>query len=202
MVMAPLIVNKIKMLIHIISLFILSIFAECVTEETCHEIHLNADYWKDNVYDSYTDADFIVNRLYLGNVCAAHNKSWLDEHHITLVISVAREWPSYTCSLVGNITQVNYALDDTVLENEDKVIATLRHSTHIIKTHLEKNDGNILIHCNMGISRSTTVLIHYLQYKWPDKSFQRLLGIVKARRPVAKPNNLFSHILITHREEL
>lgn len=64
----------------------------CVDEVKCEEIRLNANYWKDDEYDVYNDADLIDDGLYLGNVCAAHNETWLKDNNIKLIISVAKEW--------------------------------------------------------------------------------------------------------------
>ncbi len=163
--------------------------AQCVTERQCDEIRLNAEYWKPERGDAYNDADLIVPGLYLGNVCAAHSERWLSENNITLVISVAREW-SVACRAVPTRY---FDLDDTVTEDAAHVREILRETTGLITQHVK--NGSVLVHCNMGISRSSTAVLAYLQAKYPRKSYQRLLRMVRARRPVVRLNALFGQLL-------
>lgn len=167
---------------------------ECVTEEKCEDIRKNANYWKPDEFDVYNDADLIIDGLYLGNVCAAHNETWLKENDIGLIINVAREWKnSGDCT---SVKQVSFDLDDSNSEDEDKARQMLGEAALLIRNYLNvKKKGNVLVHCNMGISRSSSVVLRYMQMKYPKRSYQRLLAIVQARRRVIKPNNLFGRIL-------
>uniref|UniRef100_A0A6G3MGC9 Protein phosphatase Slingshot homolog 3 (Trinotate prediction) n=1 Tax=Henneguya salminicola TaxID=69463 RepID=A0A6G3MGC9_HENSL len=49
------------------------------------------------------------------------------------------------------------------------------------------NNTSVLVHCQMGISRSATIIISYLMkyYEWDA---QLSLEFVKSRRPIVKPN--------------
>lgn len=186
------------MLFFITSIIFLShVLSECVDEAKCHDIRLNANYWKDDEYDVYNDADLIEDGLYLGNVCAAHNESWLKENNIKLVISVANEWKSDTCLYTDpSIKSLSFKLDDSNNEDESKARSILDETALIIREHLkDKMNGNVLVHCNMGISRSSAVVIRYLQLKYLKKSYRFLFNRVKARRRVIKPNNLFGRLL-------
>lgn len=178
------------------------LYSKCVTDEQCIDIRLNAAYWKDDDYDYYNDADSITNGLYLGNVCAAHNLTWLEKHHITLIVSIAREWPSYTCPDVQKVKQISYTLDDSQYEVEENAKDILEKGSLLIKNHIDNNIGNILVHCNMGISRSTSLVIRYLQLRYPKQSYRKLLAIVKNKRRVVKPNNLLGRILVVNDQSI
>lgn len=178
-----------------------------VTAEQCEEIRQNAQYWKPEPDDEYNDADFIVDHLYLGNVCAAHNESWLRAHNVTYVVSMAHEWDQWdVANTPPGIRFMHFSLEDSVLEDETEVSSTLDHVASLINdcvTAIRAEDSSqaVLVHCNMGISRSSAAVIAYLQrYRWPHRSYAKILAIVKARRPVVRPNNLYSRLLL--RKEL
>jgi serine/threonine/tyrosine-interacting-like protein 1 len=185
------------MFIQLAILFTTLVYTKCVTDEQCKDIRLNANYWKPDEYDAYNDADLIIDGLYLGNVCAAHNESWLKENNIQLIITIAKEWKdSDQCTNGEGIKSAHFDLDDSVNEDEHKTRTVLDNAALLIKKHLSrKENGNALVHCNMGISRSSSVVLRYLQMKYPKKSYQRLLTMVQARRRVVKPNNLFGRLL-------
>ena len=54
----------------------------------------------------------------------------------------------------------------------------------------QREQGNVLVHCAAGVSRSCTLLISYMmkKYKYP---YKKCLELVKAARPVANPNQGF-----------
>ena len=175
----------------LLGLFFYLFRTDCVSQEKCGEIRANAQYWKPDEHDPYNDADLIIPRLYLGNVCAAHNETWLREKDITLVVCVAREWRGECERAERGIRKLVYELDDSVGENE----TLARETFERIADALEQHKGSALVHCNMGISRSASAVMAFLQRKWPRKSYRRLLTMVRARRPVVRPNNLFGRIL-------
>jgi len=50
-----------------------------------------------------------------------------------------------------------------------------------------QNGGNVLVHCNAGISRSSTIAIAYIMY-FEKKTFSESYAQVKKKRSVARPN--------------
>jgi protein-tyrosine phosphatase len=59
---------------------------------------------------------------------------------------------------------------------------------HFIRQHLER--GNVLVHCQAGISRSCTIVIAYLMQQMLI-SFKEAFSLVKSKRPIANPNKGF-----------
>jgi hypothetical protein len=171
---------------------VLDCSAQCVTEEQCNDIRLNARYWlTDSEHDPYNDADLIIEGLYLGNVCAAHNETWLDQHNVSLIVNVAKEWVEQCWK---GRTTLNCGLDDSVGENMERTMHCFEEIAFALNQHLDAGQ-TALVHCNMGISRSSSAVLYYLQKRRPQKPYRKLLALVKARRSCVKPNDLFGRIL-------
>jgi protein-tyrosine phosphatase len=170
-----------------------SVTGTLVTEEQCHAIRVESEAWKPVGESTYNDADLIIDQIYLGNVCAAHNSTWLIEKNISAVFNIAVEWSD---TRYEGVKLVSLPLDDLTSLDERETRRAINKVTHLLISYKEENaNASILIHCNMGISRSATVLIRYLQLVH-DMSYREALLYVKARRGVAKPNHLFKKILI------
>jgi protein-tyrosine phosphatase len=58
-----------------------------------------------------------------------------------------------------------------------------------------KDGANVLVHCELGVSRSVAVIIGYLmrRFEWSAK---KALVYVQRTRPIASPNSSFMHQLI------
>jgi atypical dual specificity phosphatase len=64
-----------------------------------------------------------------------------------------------------------------------------------------ENNGNVLIHCNAGVSRSSTLAIAYIM-KYENKRFQDAFNQVKSVRPSIRPNDGFERQLREYDKEL
>ena len=64
-----------------------------------------------------------------------------------------------------------------------------------------KANSNILVHCTMGMSRSSTIVIAYLM-KFKGMRLSEAMAFTKDRRPVASPNTGFMSQLIEYEVEL
>ena len=56
-------------------------------------------------------------------------------------------------------------------------------------------EGNILVHCGAGISRSSTMAIAWL-IKTRKKPFEDMLALVQSKRPICHPNSGFQAQLL------
>lgn len=63
----------------------------------------------------------------------------------------------------------------------------------------QKHQGAVLIHCAQGVSRSVTVIIAYLMYKYKLK-YAQALHAVKRKVPEAEPNDGFKEQLKLYQE--
>ena len=67
--------------------------------------------------------------------------------------------------------------------------------------HAIAEGGTVLVHCAMGISRSSTVVCAYLMYK-DRMSFQKALETLREVRPLCTPNEGFMEQLQTYGQML
>ncbi|XP_018320356.1 dual specificity protein phosphatase 22 isoform X2 [Agrilus planipennis] len=117
--------------------------------------------------------------LYVGNYRDSKDASQLEKHHITHILAIhdtARKLHSdkhYLCVMASdspdqNLTQYFSLCNDFI------------HAARL-------RDGNVLIHCLAGMSRSVTVAVAYIMsvtnLNWKDA-----LKVVRAGRAVANPN--------------
>ena len=78
---------------------------------------------------AYNDADSIIDGIYLGNVCAAHNITWLLETDISFVFNVASEWNGFACH--DRIRLFHFPFDDST----DLDIKTTRRLINRVTDH-------------------------------------------------------------------
>lgn len=163
-----------------------------VSNEQCEQIYSAANNFKESPLMAYNDADYIVDNLYLGNICAAHNLAWLREKNISVIFNMASEWQPVE---YAGIRVVYFPFEDTTTLDEKETRRYINKAVSALIDINERDMPNILIHCNMGISRSATIIIRYLQIMH-DMSYREALSLVKKLRPTVKPNRLFKKILI------
>lgn len=193
----------------ILILFIFHATTHCkiVSESECQTIRRRAEKWKPRKDSAYNDADFITSGVYLGNVCAAHNKSWLDEEGITSVIGVSSEWDEFPYSTEyynGRVVSFfHFPLEDSITENRERTKIVFKQVSSVIHDLLGsskrlRREEKILVHCNMGISRSSSAVLWYLQHftNFSTTEYEVAEAFVRERRPVIRPNSLYREILI------
>jgi protein-tyrosine phosphatase len=84
-----------------------------------------------------------------------------------------------------------------------KINDVFAEACRFIDTALTVNNANaVLVHCNAGVSRSTTIVIAYLLHKRMFKKYKDALDHVKAKRAVANPNSGFVEQLVQFEKQL
>ena len=134
---------------------------------------------------------YILDNIYLGDVLAAENETYLKSFNISVVINCAYEHISeyedlkaYELKLTDHYPQQLFPIFETAYE--------------IIK-HYNKN-SKIYIHCMSGVSRSASLVIFYImkEKKWDyDKSFDYVQKI----RTNINPNSDFVNQLKEYYEK-
>ena len=131
-----------------------------------------------------------VDNIYIGNVYDAHNLDKLKEFNIGNVISAVSGLDGI---YDDNINHLNLTLIDNTDQNIIQYFDTTNYFINsIVSKHISTSVHNncILIHCICGVSRSVTILIAYMIYKYnytPDDA----LAFIKIRRDIANPNPNF-----------
>lgn len=93
-----------------------------------------------------------------------------------------------------DFTYVRYDIYDN---NKHSIQQYLEEAYNTIKYHQQNTEGNILVHCHMGASRSASVVIYYLMktqfHENGDAfSFEDALEFVKNKRPIINPTFRFT----------
>ncbi len=131
----------------------------------------------------YGEPTYIKNKIYLGSSFNAANKSMLDKHNIKYIINITAEINNY---YPNDITYVNYKMYDN---NKESILHFLEDSYKKIKEFQQNNDGNILIHCFMGASRSATLVAYYLMREFNIDPYYAY-RLLKKRRKLVNPTKL------------
>lgn len=133
------------------------------------------------------DISHILPHLFLGNFRAASSPDTLHKHQITRVLSVLTLREVIPIKL--RLETVNYKhVSKTDHPGEDLLLSLPECVDYISEAVQTKQ--SVLVHCQVGASRSATVVIAYVMRlnKWPlDQAYQ----FVKSHRFIINPNNGF-----------
>ncbi|KAJ7063700.1 protein-tyrosine phosphatase-like protein [Mycena amicta] len=121
--------------------------------------------------------EVIPSQIYLANLSAAQSSATRQQFGITHIVSVCLDYPSSGPNhLVIPVNDCEY----------DDLLIHLPEGCVFIQDALAQG-GRVLIHCLMGISRSTTVLAAYLM-KTRHLSPSAAISFIQKRRPCVQPN--------------
>jgi len=133
------------------------------------------------------DADEVQPGVYVGSVDAADNCEELKKRKISHIVTVSGEYPP---KFPNDFEYVVVRVEDFSGQN---LLSTFEYCIEFIR-NAKKNDGNVLIHCAAGVSRSVTITIAYLM-KEHSMTFMDAWSHVKQRRAWACPNGGFQEQL-------
>lgn len=77
-----------------------------------------------------------------------------------------------------------------ILPEPDHVEAVLRFGDDLARSRGDRAEGHLLVHCHMGVSRSTAAMLTLLAQTHPDEGEERLFERLAEIRPQAWPNSL------------
>ncbi|KAG6888515.1 hypothetical protein C0995_007758 [Termitomyces sp. Mi166 len=128
-------------------------------------------------FETVSVNEIVKDQIYLGNLSAAQSQATLKRLGTTHILSVCPEYPS------TGPNHLTIAVNDSEYDN---ILIHLPEACNFIETAL-KNNGKVLVHCAMGISRSATVVAAYLM-KTRRMSRSAAIKFIKQRRPKIHPN--------------
>jgi protein-tyrosine phosphatase len=153
--------------------------------------------------DDGAHCDEILPRLFISNAAFAQKRELLFAKGITHVVTAA------VSDGVGALFQdsITYYELDVVDSRDAPLAALLPASSAFIARALEDPCAAVLVHCKVGISRSVTVLLHFLLTQRDYTLRGALLHIMhvragNARAPYTHPNVGFMWSLIEAEEAL
>ncbi|KAF8068955.1 hypothetical protein FPV67DRAFT_1098469 [Lyophyllum atratum] len=126
--------------------------------------------------------DEVTPGLWLGDLASALDVEKLKAHGIYSILSAMRG----RLTIKETFIKHQVLVDDT--EDED-ILRHLLPSIHFIQAELDKGRG-VLVHCQAGISRSSTIVAAYLMYS-KKLDTEAALEMIRNVRPHIEPNQNF-----------
>jgi len=130
--------------------------------------------------DQSTISEIINDRLFLGNISHSLSKTVLKILGVRRIINISQEIP---CSFPDEFEYYHIKISDHPKENLYKYFDE-------VCQFIESSPGPVFVHCRMGISRSSSIVIAYIGKKF-NMSFEKVYEIVKHRRHCISPNHGF-----------
>ena len=117
--------------------------------------------------------------LYIGDVRESKNKTFFDEKEISMVVNCT---PNITNSFPETCDYFRIPVNDDMHEDSYRLMfETFPEVTEKIHGALEKGQ-NVLVHCQMGIQRSASVVAAYLLRYYGGTYSETIAYIKKYRR--------------------
>ncbi|CAD8201186.1 unnamed protein product [Paramecium octaurelia] len=132
-------------------------------------------------------------KLYLGNINAANDSTYLRKHEVGAVLSVI---DTSDIKLEKSVIHLWIAAEDC---ETVQLIRYFEQASNFIQDNLRHT--NVLVHCYAGISRSSSLIIAYL-LKCQGYTLKEALSKLKCQRPQVDPNNGFLEQLKQYEEKL
>ena len=123
----------------------------------------------------------IINNICIGSYLNAKNWNELEKNNIKYILNCATE-----CKNIFE-DKIKYLKLDIKDQNDFPIQDFFDKGIQFIQESVNNNDGNILIHCMEGKSRSTTLLMAYL-IKYKNENTNSAYKIVKSKRQLTMPN--------------
>lgn len=126
-------------------------------------------------------------RLFLGSCSAAKSRQVFEHLGIGAVVNATRELPNYhEGDAVLCTSYLKLPLDD---DPDQDLEAGIEQALPFIASHLQA-ERNVLVHCQMGQSRSVSIVVAHLMSTL-GCGYGKALALVRSARPAARPNEGF-----------
>lgn len=145
-----------------------------------------------NIY-GVSQINEITPNLYLTSVYGA-TKENISRRGITLLVNAAQELPKQE---ISGVESIKLFLDDSTSVSISQYFDRIADK---INEHASQG-GRSLVHCVLGVSRSTTLCLAYLM-KYKNMSLKSAFDYVSARRPCVRPNSGFWRQLVEYEKSL
>ena len=123
----------------------------------------------------------IIDHIYIGSYLNAKDKEELENNNIKYILNCASE-----CNNIFE-DKIKYLKLELKDQNDFPIQDCFEKGANFINECLNNNDGNILIHCMRGKSRSAAILMAYL-IKYKKEDTNSAYKIIKAKRKLIMPN--------------
>lgn len=130
-------------------------------------------------------SEIIKNELFISSLQVPADINHLRRHGITHIVNTAAD----TCvnHFTGQIQYLTYYLKDA---NTEEMSLLFYRTLSWIDDAIKKG-GRVLVHCREGVSRSSTMIIAYLMWRF-SISFETAHDRIRRVRPICNPNTGFT----------
>lgn len=140
----------------------------------------------------------ILPYLYLGGYEVTTDKRMMqDTLKITHIVNVTTE---SECHFLDDFKYAHIKLSDSTDRSKANLLAILDEAFECIED-AKRQDGAALVHCQVGMSRSASVVIAYLMFS-EGMTLHKAFVLVKGKRPVTAPNYGFMEQLVEYEQKL
>lgn len=140
------------------------------------------------------ELDEVVPGVYVSDAYASSSRAVLKHHNITHIVVAGSELPIH---FPDEFSYKQFDIQDT---QDSEVSKCFRESNEFIGQALTAN-GKVLIHCAMGVSRSSTLAIAFIMARFKI-GYKKAKEIVKSKHQDTRPNAGFISQLQAYEEEL
>lgn len=140
-------------------------------------------------------------------VCGIDELPAQQARNVTHVLSLLDPgWPEIDAfQRYGAHHRTTLRFHDIIEPRAGQILPTRRHVEDILRFGADldastgkRTEGHLLIHCQMGVSRSTAAMLSLLAQVYPDEAEDRLFARLRDIRPQAWPNS----VMIGHADDL
>lgn len=159
----------------------------------CSSIHITDENERKKYLQTYP-SEIVEGRLYQGRGDQATNLEIVKNLKITHIVNVCTEHKN---AFPEEVTYLHINVED--LKSSSLKVYFQRSCDFI--TNALNSEGCVLIHCNLGMSRSSTITLCYLMTtrQW---SLKQAYEFMKSKRQAVKPNRSFLRQLCELEEEI
>lgn len=137
---------------------------------------------KYSLYDylgPYFEPVFVIDNIFIGSAFNAASSAIIHKFNIKYIVNVTTNISNY----FSDVTYVNVKIEDN---NSDSIDDFLIPTYDKLVEFKNKHDGNTLVHCYFGASRSVCIMLFYLM-KMYNMELYDALEFMKTKRYLIHP---------------
>jgi protein-tyrosine phosphatase len=122
----------------------------------------------------------IIDHLYIGNIVAAQDLSFIKNNNINVIINCSNDIPNYHV-IDNNIEYHRIPIDDSLEEYDINLMSELLPKYVKIINNAISEKKNVLVHCYAGRQRSACLIAAYLIFKY-NYTIEEAYKIILSKR--------------------
>lgn len=141
--------------------------------------HYVKKYSLNDYFGPYYEPVFVIDNIFIGSAFNAASSAIIDKFNIKYIINVTTNIGNY----FSDVTYVNVKIEDN---NSDSIDDYLIPTYNKLVEFKNRRNGNTLVHCYFGASRSVCVVLFYLM-KMYNMELYDALEFMKTKRYLIHP---------------